>query len=700
MDIDFHYYVIKTLAYKAGFSEEDAQTIAYYSQQVDDFVKCSPMRVRQEPPEFFVKKGYAKKSVGGTWQVMPHPTGINVLQSVRAHYQQSTLASFHFLPARPLSEIESESGFTRADYRCVRADDERAVLINRIVEEAVRAVLEQKCEKSLMQFGMALHTYADTYAHCGYSGLEGWENCAVIKKAFNRQTGKEEVPPYERFAYSEIPHIGHGNSGHVPDICTYQIDVAMQKDENDHACTQHIVRENLEDFLACAKAILEYLSRAAQTDVLDEIVWDEFKEELARAMQVPTADETKKDWLTAHWKTVFPEMVYQYDKHERFYHTGNGIQMTDTSFLDEAAEVIPFDTGVSEISEEMTQMSDIAEDAIESIRIYDVTDAFYMYNELSYLRAEMVLSTDEMLTQHAQMLTEEQPLLFTANKTTYEDGWKPHTDLALAVYTAGFEYLPDKDIMCSTMNNIQRMGGYCRLYDDTAYVISSIIDCEPIYFRYDGYEWMIELWKGQYGIETGCEIGIYYREQDKPLSIAEETLTGKLYTCVPDERMLDLRFSLRKGDEELFGRDWKKHWWLTGFHWGVLSEPEQLAMTVGIRFPNREMQQAFVHEGLESLGYSYTEPDDCCAEFCFAKPLTRQPAARDEVRKIVQPGNQTLVKIYNNVRTKYGITTNDPNVIGQILMEHAGSAEKSLYESMIRYYNMKAKHRSKAQEQI
>ena len=43
MNIDFHYFVIKTLACAAGFSEEDAQTIAYYSQQVDDFTKSAPM---------------------------------------------------------------------------------------------------------------------------------------------------------------------------------------------------------------------------------------------------------------------------------------------------------------------------------------------------------------------------------------------------------------------------------------------------------------------------------------------------------------------------------------------------------------------------------------------------------------------------------------------------------------------------------
>ena len=666
MDIDYHYYVIKTLAHAAGFSEEDAQTIAYYSQQVDDFTRYITINVKQKPPAFFTDNGYAGQSMG-VWQVKPHPTGIDVIQSLSDSYRRATLSAFHFIPARPLTEIEAGQGFTRADYRCVRADDPRAVLINRIMEEAVEAVCAQKCEKSLMQLGMALHTYADTYAHCGYSGLDGWENCAVIKKAYNRQTKKEEVPAYERLGYRELPHIGHGNTGHVPDICTYQIDVAMQKDEHDHEMGQHIEIDNLKEFLDCAKVILEYLCRAAKTDAYKEIVWDRFEERLARAMQVSTADETDKTKLTAHWKTVFPEITYAYDKNERFYkHADIKTNMTDVSQSDLAAE--------------------------------NVTDAFYMYNELAYRRAEMVLGSADLLKQNAQMLKEEQPLLLMDSITTYDDEWKPKSELALAVYSAGFEYHPDKDIICSTMNNVQRLGGYCKGYDEAAVGINSIIDSEPIYFDYDGYEWMIELWKGQYGIETGCEIGVYYREQGKPLSIAEKTLMGKLYACVPDDHLLDMRFTLKKGDELLFDRDWMKHWWLTGFRWGEMSEPEQLVMTVDIRFPNSEMRQAFVHQGLESLGYTYAQTDDVSVEFCFAKPKNAQPAARASMRQSEQEINKWMVKTYNAFRTKYGITVNDPNVIEQVLLGKAGAEEKILYEALIKHYSRKSEHKNNMQK--
>ena len=37
MDINFHYFAVKTIARFAGFSENEAQRIAGYSQFVDDY---------------------------------------------------------------------------------------------------------------------------------------------------------------------------------------------------------------------------------------------------------------------------------------------------------------------------------------------------------------------------------------------------------------------------------------------------------------------------------------------------------------------------------------------------------------------------------------------------------------------------------------------------------------------------------------
>jgi hypothetical protein len=675
MDINFHYFVVRTLAHHAGFEEADAQTIAWYSQQVDNFTKHMPLYVTKEPPAYFMQNRYARKLDSGLWLVLPHPTGIDMTQALGDYYRHTTLAPFHFIPGQSFFELKGKADATRADYRCVPGSSDKAQLIRRIVEQAVDAAKNDRSEKTLMQLGMALHTYADTYAHCGFSGLEGWENKAVIEKVFNQHTQKEEIPKEERLFFRELPHIGHGNAGTAPDICAAQIDLAMRSTENDKELSLHIRRDNLLWFLQCAREILDILCDTLGVGRWNEERWQPLSEKIAAAMQVPGTEETKKDFLISQWSSHFPDISYHYEKNERFF-----------------------------------EQEDTAAQEVNGLISYPTT-AFYDYNELAYRRAELVLGETTLLQERKEQLARHADtvqggsLAATARlESCVQESWKPRTDLGAAVYAAGFEYFPDKDIIGSTQNNVQRMGGYCWAYDEAAPAISSVIDCEPVYFHYGDYEWMLELWKGQYGIETGCEAGIYYRKWGKPIS-PEEKLTGKIYQCVDDEHMLDMTFSLQKNGEELFARDWTRHWWLTGFRWGVLSNPEELQMIFAVRFPTHEMQQAFLYGGealpdngenvpvygLAARGYEFTEPDDTTVRFCFAAPSTKQPAIREKMRNTIQTVNASLVNEYNQIRSKYHIDCNDPNVISDTLLEKAGIAEKELYEKLIRYYYKKCK---------
>ncbi|MEW5785407.1 MAG: DUF4474 domain-containing protein [Bacillota bacterium] len=73
----------------------------------------------------------------------------------------------------------------------------------------------------------------------------------------------------------------------------------------------------------------------------------------------------------------------------------------------------------------------------------------------------------------------------------------------------GYAYDADQVIFYSTLEAWQRSFGYCRLYDEAAPLLSMIIDCEPVHFEYRGRQWLIQFWKGQYALTTGCEIGVY-----------------------------------------------------------------------------------------------------------------------------------------------------------------------------------------------
>lgn len=77
MNINFHYFCIKTLAVTAGFAPDDAQTLAAYSQFVDDFDKSNPMLFKTLPA-FIQNSALAKEIKIGPhqfWLFQPVPTG-------------------------------------------------------------------------------------------------------------------------------------------------------------------------------------------------------------------------------------------------------------------------------------------------------------------------------------------------------------------------------------------------------------------------------------------------------------------------------------------------------------------------------------------------------------------------------------------------------------------------------------------------
>lgn len=69
-----------------------------------------------------------------------------------------------------------------------------------------------------------------------------------------------------------------------------------------------------------------------------------------------------------------------------------------------------------------------------------------------------------------------------------------------------------------------------------------VFNALPVYFDYDGRTWLIEFWKGQYGLHTGCEIGVYC--SDRILRPAERS--AELFHAVSDEELLPMSFVLKQ----------------------------------------------------------------------------------------------------------------------------------------------------------
>lgn len=171
----------------------------------------------------------------------------------------------------------------------------------------------------------------------------------------------------------------------------------------------------------------------------------------------------------------------------------------------------------------------------------------------------------------------------------------------------GFEFDCCQDIVISKNDAWQRDFGYMDLYDLKAPFLNMVFDAEPIIFEYDCKKYRIEFWKGQYGLTTGAEVGVYVRDANTQFPLS-------FYRAATDAERLDISFKLNKKCCLFSHSD--TSWWLTGFEVGMFSRPRDLMMMVCICFPNECMAEAFL-EALIKAGYTKSNISFCETTICF-----------------------------------------------------------------------------------
>ncbi len=151
--------------------------------------------------------------------------------------------------------------------------------------------------------------------------------------------------------------------------------------------------------------------------------------------------------------------------------------------------------------------------------------------------------------------------------------------------TAGFAYDEAQGIFYTPLYPWQRYFGYNVGFDMAAPLTGMIFDTKRIEFEYKGKEWMIQLWKGQYGITAGAEIGLYNRDPEKVMQ----------YDCADDEDLIEMQFDFYNQGEYVFSRGPEKHWWLTGFKVFHMGIPFTITLDMTLKFTDNEMATAFLH---------------------------------------------------------------------------------------------------------
>ncbi len=165
-------------------------------------------------------------------------------------------------------------------------------------------------------------------------------------------------------------------------------------------------------------------------------------------------------------------------------------------------------------------------------------------------------------------------------------------------YIDDYYYTNDKDAW-------QYNFGFGKIYDFVSPYILLEYDYIRVFFTYENKDWMLQMWKGQYGLVFyGGEVGIYTKEHSDK-GINEWTF----FNCPEEEDWLNMEMTLWHEDingnwNREFTRAYDKYWWCTGFKNGHLRQEEpadELRLTGRITFKDKEMAK-LVADGLAECG--------------------------------------------------------------------------------------------------
>lgn len=218
----------------------------------------------------------------------------------------------------------------------------------------------------------------------------------------------------------------------------------------------------------------------------------------------------------------------------------------------------------------------------------------------------------------------------------------------------GYCYDESQDIISSRNDAWQREAGYTALFDRAAPLFNMVFDDLPVYFPYQGRTWLIEFWKGQYGINTGAEIGVYYADG----LLTEKELPTAHFQAVENCDMLPLSFCLHREKKPIASVS-KKTWWLTAFCMGMFSKPEQLSMNASLFFPDCEMLRSFLG-ALEQTAHSCESVKVCGSELhlSFRESCKTYNWFQRLIRAWAQFANRIFCRIYLCI-TRYFCSTVD-----------------------------------------
>lgn len=211
MQIDFHHGTTYVVARLAGFSQAEADIVAYSAQYVDDAISRGTVHFDNKAMYSRINSAHKMIDKRNAKELANHLVWI----------------PFHFLPGNGGEKAgENPRGEFIEKIVCVHN--------SHIARDMVRNTIEEKGKMyGLHRLGVAMHVFADTYAHEGFAGVlhpvNEVENANEISDS--RVFGSCLKTLLLEVMDDTIPPLGHGRANVLPDMPFLEWEYKNHKNE-------------------------------------------------------------------------------------------------------------------------------------------------------------------------------------------------------------------------------------------------------------------------------------------------------------------------------------------------------------------------------------------------------------------------------------------------------------------------------------
>ncbi len=273
MQIDFHHAVTYVCARMAGFEHKEADIIAYSAQYVDDATNSGTI-------QFDTGAMYNRiSSAHTTFDIKHH---MNKLEN------HQVWVPFHFLPGN-LGE-ESDYNHQGKFYKKLICKPDSPIsrdMLDMTINDANKSY-------GLHRLGIAMHVYADTFAHQGFAGI-----IHDVNEVYDLELENEDLSLVDKLKYKAVSKrfpMGHGAALECPDkpYLKWSYTNGIEEEPRD-------VRDNTEIFITAVQSIVGQLMRYRTEQGMSNPNYNQKDEDKIRENFInftePSGEDRHKRWL-------------------------------------------------------------------------------------------------------------------------------------------------------------------------------------------------------------------------------------------------------------------------------------------------------------------------------------------------------------------------------------------------------------------